>query len=579
MDASPPSQASASDSTTPPPVDSPIAHRTRSRYPLSHFVSYHNLSPKMSVFVSSLASVSVPNSVQEALAHPGWVCAMEEEMAALHHNKTWELVPLPSGKQLVGCRWVFVVKHNPDGSVERLKARLVAKGYTQNYGIDYDETFSPVAKIPSVRIVISLAARSKWTLHQLDVKNAFLHGDLQEEVYMEQPPGFVAQGEKVCRLRKALYGLKQSPRAWFGRFSDAVVGFGMHRCSVDHSVFSMSSSKGCVILVVYVDDIIVTGSDVEGIQRLKQFLQKEFDTKDLGILRYFLGIEVAYADDSIALSQRKYTLDILKEVGLHDARPGDIPMDPNVKLDNEQGEPLHDPEKYRRLVGKLNYLTITRPDISFAISIVSQFMSSPRTTHWQAVLQIVRYLKGAPGQGLMFRNCGHLHIAGYSDPESLDVTGFCDADWAGCPVDRRSIYGYCVFLGGNLVSWKSKKQSVVSRSSAEAEYRAMANVTSELQWVRMLLTEIGMPMKESSTLHCDNQSAVHIASNPVYHERTKHIEVDCHFVREKVNCGDLQLVHTRSEEQLANIFTKPLRRGRITYICSKLGLFDIYAPT
>ncbi|GAV66393.1 hypothetical protein CFOL_v3_09903 [Cephalotus follicularis] len=234
-------------------------------------------------------------------------------------------------------------------------------------------------------------------------------------------------------------------------------------------------------------------------------------------------------------------------------------MDPLVKLDNEKGELLHDPEKYRRLVGKLNYLTITRPDISFAVSVVSQFMSAPRTSHWQAVLHIVRYLKGAPGRGLIFR--------------------YSDADWAGCPVDRRSTSGYCIFLGGNLVSWKSKKQFVVSRSSAEAEYRAMANVTGELQWIHMLLTEIGFSATRPSTLYCDNKSAMHIASNSVFHERTKHIEVDCHYVREKVNCGELKLVHTRSEEQLADIFTKPLRSGRVSYICHQLGLYDMYALT
>lgn len=504
---------------------------------------------------------------------------MIEEMEALHANQTWDLVSLPPGKQVVGCRWVFVIKYHADGTVERLKARLVAKCYTQTYGIDYDETFSPVAKIPSVRVLISLASRFRWTLHQLDVKNAFLHGDLQEEVYMEQPPGFVAQGEKVCKLRKALYGLKQSPRAWFGRFSDAVVSFGMRRCSVDHSVFSMSSKAGCVILLVYVDDIIITGSDGNGIQRLKQFLQQKFNTKDLGRLRYFLGVEVAYSDAGIALSQRKYTLDILADARLQDCKPVDTPMDPLGKLDNEKGDLLHDPEKYRRLVGKLNYLTITRPDISFAVSVVSQFMGAPRIPHWQAVLQIIRYLKGAPGQGLIFRNQGHLHLSRYSDPDSLKVIGYSDADWAGCPMDRRSTTGYCVFLGGNLISWKSKKQSVISRSSAEAEYRAMANVTGELQWVRMLLSEIGLPTTEASTLCCDNQSAIHIANNPVFHERTKHIEVDCHFVREKVRGGDVRLVHTRSEEQLADIFTKPLRRSRISYICNKLGLFDMYAPT
>ncbi|GAV85636.1 LOW QUALITY PROTEIN: hypothetical protein CFOL_v3_29071, partial [Cephalotus follicularis] len=220
---------------------------------------------------------------------------------------------------------------------------------------------------------------------------------------------------------------------------------------------------------------------------------------------------------------------------------------------------------YRRLVGKLNYLTITRPDISFAISVVSQFKSAPRTLHWQAILQIIRYLKRAPGQG-------HLHISGYSDPDASEVAGYSDANWAGCPINRC----YCVFLGGNLVSWKSKKQLIVSRSNVEAENQAMANVSGELQWIRMLLAEIGLPMQRSSILHCDN-SAMHIASNPVFHERTKHIEVDCHFVREKVKCGNIQLVHTRSEEQLADIFTKPIRSARISYLCNKLGLFDMYA--
>ncbi|GAV84974.1 LOW QUALITY PROTEIN: hypothetical protein CFOL_v3_28414, partial [Cephalotus follicularis] len=256
-------------------------------------------------------------------------------------------------------------------------------------------------------------------------------------------------------------------------------------------------------------------------------------------------IEVPYSEVGISLCQRKYTLDILSDASLSDCKPRESPMDPLVKLDNKKYELLHDPEKYRRLVGKLNYLTIT-PDISFVVSVVSQFMA-PRTTHWQAVLHIVRYLKGAPGRWLIFRDRGHLYIAGYSD-----------ADWAGCPVDRRSTSGYCVFLGENLVSWKSKKQSVVSRSSAEAEYRAMANVTGELQWIHMLLAEIGFSVTKPSTLHCDNQSAMHITSNSVFHERTKHIEVDCHFVRKKVNCGELKLVHTRSEEQLADIFTKPL---------------------
>src|SRR6516165_7589582 len=325
---------------------------------------------------------------------------MVEEMTALHNNGTWELVPLPPGHSTVGCRWVYAIKVGLDGQVDRLKARLVAKGYTQIYGLDYCDTFSPVAKMSSVRLFLSMAAIRHWPLHQLDIKNAFLHGELQEEIYMEQPPGFVAQGESglVCKLRRSLYGLKQSPRAWFGRFSTVIQEFGMIRSESDHSVFYRHTSQGqSIYLVVYVDDIVITGSDQNGIEHLKKHLFSHFQTKDLGLLRYFLGIEVAQSSSRIALSQRKYALDILEETGMLDCRPIDSPMDPNIKLLPGQGEPLADPGRYRRLVGKLNYLTITRPDISFSVSVVSQFLQSPCDSHWDAVVRILRYIKGAPG--------------------------------------------------------------------------------------------------------------------------------------------------------------------------------------
>ncbi|GAV58961.1 LOW QUALITY PROTEIN: Pkinase domain-containing protein/LRR_1 domain-containing protein/RVT_2 domain-containing protein/LRR_8 domain-containing protein, partial [Cephalotus follicularis] len=502
-----------------------------------------------------------------------WRKAMEEEIQALEHNNTWDMVSLPTDKSAIGCKWVYAVKVNPDGSIARLKTRLVAKGYAQVYGVDYSDTFSPVAKLSSIRLLVSLAAIHHWPLYQLDVKNTFLNGDLHEDVYMEQPPGFVAQGEsnKVCKLKRSLYGLKQSPRAWFGRFTDVVLSFGLSRCDSDHSVFYRQSHTGKIVLIVCVDDIVITDDQV-GISALKIHFQQKFQTKDLGRLKYFLGIEVATSHKGISLSQRKYIIDLLEEIGMLGSKPVDTPMDPNVKLTVEDGEPLNDPEKYRRLVGKLNYLIVTRPDIAFSVSmVISQFMSAPCTTHWQAVLHIVRYLKGAPSRGLIFRDRGHLHIAGYSDPDCLEVTGYSDADWAGCLVDRWSTSGYCVFLGGNLVSWKSKKQSVVSRSSVEAVYCVMANVTRELQWIHMLLTEIGFSVTRQSTLHYDNQSAMHIASNSVFHERTKHIEVDCYFVCEKVNCGEHRLVYTRSEEQLADIFTKPLRSGRMSYIYHHLS--------
>ncbi|KAJ9683729.1 hypothetical protein PVL29_019345 [Vitis rotundifolia] len=394
----------------PSPNDLPIAVRkgirsTRNSHPIYNFLSYHRLSSPYSAFVSAISSVSLPKSTHEALSHPGWRQAMVDEMAALHSNGTWDLVVLPSGKSTVGCRWVYAVKVGPDGQVDRLKARLVAKGYTQVYGSDYGDTFSPVAKIASVRLLLSMAAMCSWPLYQLDIKNAFLHGDLAEEVYMEQPPGFVAQGESglVCRLRCSLYGLKQSPRAWFDRFSSVVQEFGMLRSTADHSVFYHHNSLGqCIYLVVYVDDIVITGSDQDGIQKLKQHLFTHFQTKDLRKLKYFLGIEIAQSSSGVVLSQRKYALDILEETGMLDCKPVDTPMDPNVKLVPGQGEPLGDPGRYRRLVGKLNYLTITRPDISFPVSVVSQFLQSPCDSHWDAVIRILRYIKSTPGQGVLY---------------------------------------------------------------------------------------------------------------------------------------------------------------------------------
>ncbi|RVW45260.1 Retrovirus-related Pol polyprotein from transposon TNT 1-94 [Vitis vinifera] len=448
-------------------------------------------------------------STHEALSHPGWRQAMVDEMAALHSNGTWDLVVLPPGKSTVGCRWVYAVKVGPDG------------------------------QIASVRLLLSMAAMCSWPLYQLEIKNAFLHGDLAEEVYMEQPPGFVAQGESglVCRLRRSLYGLKQSPRAWFSRFSSVVQEFGMLRNTADHSVFYHHNSLGqCIYLVVYVDDIVITGSDQDGIQKLKQHLFTHFQTKDLGKLKYFLGIEIAQSSSGVVLSQRKYALDILEETGMLDCKPVDTPMDPNVKLVLGQGEPLGDPGRYRRLVGKLNYLTITRPDISFHVSVVSQFLQSPCDSHWDAVIRILRYIKSTPGQG------------------------------------------YCVFIGGNLISWKSKKQDVVARSSAEAEYRAIALATCELIWLRHLLQELRFGKDEQMKLIYDNQAALHIASNPVFHERTKHIEVDCHFIREKIASGCVATSFVNSNDQLADIFTKSLRGPRIKYICNKLGAYDVYAP-
>ncbi|KZV22697.1 Cysteine-rich RLK (receptor-like protein kinase) 8 [Dorcoceras hygrometricum] len=491
-------------------------------------------------------------------------------MKALVKNKTWEVMPLPKNRKTVGCRWVFNVKLNSDGSLERYKARLVARGYTQTYGIDYQETFAPVAKLNTIRILLSIAANLEWPLHQLDVKNAFLNGELEEEVFMDAPPGFENHfGGNVCRLHKSLYGLKQSPRAWFEKFSKSVKNQGYTQGQSDHTMFIKSSGTGKVaVLIVYVDDIIISGNDEEEIHRLKKCLSSEFEVKDLGPLRYFLGMEVARSKKGIYVSQRKYILDLLKDTGMTGCRPSDTPIDPNLKLgDITQGTPV-DVGRYQRLVGKLIYLSHTRPDIAFAVSMVSQFMHSPYEEHLDAVYKILRYLKNTPGKGLLFKRCS-----------VRNIEGFTDADWAGSVTDRRSTSGYCIFLWGNLVTWRSKKQNVVARSSAEAELRAVANGVCELLWVRRVLKELQLEFEAPMKLFCDNKSAINIANNPVQHDRTKHIEIDRHFIKEKLEDGSICMPYVPSEQQIADGFTKGNFRPKFEDFTSKLGMVDIFAPT
>jgi hypothetical protein len=384
-----------------PPERYGFEDSTEDENDIANYVSYGSLSSTYKAFVASLQSVAIPRDWKEAKRDPKWKKAMLEELAALEKNNTWDLVPFPLGKKVVSCKWVYIVKQNPGGKIERYKARLVAKGYSQTYGIDYDETFAPVAKMSTVRTLISCAANLEWPLYQLDVKNAFLHGDLQEEVYIEIPPGFdTAQTKgKALRLKKALYGLKQSPRAWFDRFRRAMCNMGYNQCNGDHTVFYRHSGNQVTILAVYVDDIIITGDDTLEVAQLKKNLSKEFEVKDLGQLRYFLGIEIARSPRGIVLSQRKYVLDLLNETGMLGCRKASTPIEQNHKLCAQSGDPV-DKEKYQRLVGRLIYLCHTRPDITYAVSVVSRYMHDPRSGHMDAVYRILRYLKSSPGKGL-----------------------------------------------------------------------------------------------------------------------------------------------------------------------------------
>ena len=393
---------------------------------------------------SALAYLQEPQSFREASFNPLWQQAMKEELDALHKTGTWDLVDLHPGKSAIGCKWIYKIKTRSDDTVDRYKARLVAKGFTQEYRIDYEETFAPVARLSSVRTLIAISAARRWPLFQMDIKNAFLNGELAEEVYMKLPPGYSQPPgfpNRVCRLRRTLYGLKQAPRAWFEKFSSTISQHGFSGSSFDTALFLRRSDHGTTILLLYVDDMIITGDDMQGIQDLKLFLGSQFEMKDLGPLNYFLGIEVSSSADGYYLTQAKYTSDLISRANITDSKIVDTPIEYNRRLNSHDGESLSDATLYRQLVGSLIYLTVTRPDISYVIHIVSQFMAAPRSPHYVAVLRILRYLKGTIFDGLHF-----------SSHSSLTLQAYSDADWAGDPTDRRYTIGYCFMLGDSLIS-------------------------------------------------------------------------------------------------------------------------------
>ncbi|KAF5822598.1 putative RNA-directed DNA polymerase [Helianthus annuus] len=541
------------------------------KYDINKVVNYACLSAENVSFISKLSKSTEPSCYNEASKDSKWVEAMNLEMEALMRNNTWELVDLPSGRKPIGCKWVYKIKYRSNGEIERYKARLVAKGYNQREGIDFGETFSPVVKMVTIRCVLSLAVQYNWSLYQLDVNNAFLYGSISEDVYMTLPEGYYSKNEsKVCKLVKSLYGLKQAPRKWNEKLTDVLLGIGFVQSSCDHSLYVLSKPSVFVVLLVYVDDIIVTGNNDLEINKVKTLLSNNFQIKDLGILKYFLGLEVVYDKSGLCLNQRKYCLELLAEFGYLGCKPVNTPIElshvVNKRAESDRTE-LIDITNYQKLIGKLIYLSITRPDISYSVQYLSQFMYKPLTVHLKIALRLLRYLKLSPGKGLMFKKSG-----------SFDLSCYADSDWAKCLDTRKSVTGFCIFLGQNLVSWKSKKQSTVSRSTGEAEYRAMCSATCELVWIVNVLNELNVKCSLPIQVFCDSSAAMSIAANPVFHERTKHFEIDLYFLREKVSNGFIVTTKVESEDQLADIFTKGLSITQHNGFCDRLGLLDLFKP-
>ncbi|KAM6589696.1 hypothetical protein CsatA_012301 [Cannabis sativa] len=424
------------------------------------------------------------------------------------------------------------------------------------------------------KLLLAISTIEQWHILQIDINKAFLHGDLNEEVYMTLPPALTTSqsvntgAPLVCKLQKSIYGLKQSSTQWYKKLTNALLQDGFKQSQADYTLFTRGTNDNFVSLLVYVDDIVLMGPYIHTLQQVQQSLHQQFKLKALGELRYFLGFEFAKSKEGLFLSQRKYTLQLLDDTGFSGCKPAKTPMNPRTKLDDQQGEPLTNPSAYRQLIGKLIYLTLSRPDITYAVNNLSQFMSAPRTQHMQAINHLICYLKGSPGQGIL-----------YSNTSSLNLRGFSDSDWASCPITRRSTMGFCIFLGDCLISWKTKKQPTISKSSAEAEYRPLATTTSEISWLQYLLSDFQIQQTGPAFIYCDNQSAIHIANNPTFHERTKHIELDCHFIRDKINSSTVRLIPVSSTLQLADAFTKPLPATTLTSHIRKMSVYDIYSPS
>ncbi|KAH9688627.1 retrovirus-related pol polyprotein from transposon RE1 [Citrus sinensis] len=499
-----PFQASLHTSPSKPSLS--LSNPTISVHPMTTRAKAGIFKPK--AFLTAHNSLE-PSNVGEALADLKWKDAMQLEYDALIRNKTWNLVSMDLTHKLVGCKWVFRTKYNSDGSVSKHKARLVAKGFHQTAGVDYSETYSPVVKSSTVRVILSLAVMQGWNVRQIDINNAFLNRDLTEDVYMQQQEGFVSKGGYICKLNKALYGLKQAPRAWYDKLKGCLTYWNFTNSKADTSLFIKHDTKGIILILIYVDDILVTGPDSVLLEAFITKLSKAFALKDLGLVSYFLGIEVSYTDHGMHLSQTKYIKDLLTKTSMQNCKETETPFSTGYKLERiakgSLGAEFENPTLYRSLVGGLQYLVLTRPDIAYSVHKLSQCLIAPTLQHWLACKKVLRYLQATITYGLYIQQEGTLETKG--------LTGYSDADWACDTDDRKSIGAYCIFLGD-------------------------------------------------------------LAKNPVFHSKTKHIELDVHYIRDKVLNKELEVRYIPTEEQVADVLTKPLSFPKFSYFRSKLNVVN-----
>lgn len=543
--------------------------------------------------VAHLAEVPMKQAMSSPEANE-WRAAMIEELRSIIKNNTWKLVDRVDNETIIGSRMVLRNKVNADGSMQRRKARLVAQGFTQRPGVHFNETFAPVARIGSIRTMVSLAAHYGMKIHQLDVTTAFLNGRLEEDILMEPPKELpellkaIADskkddivrkkaevmlnefnaGDKVCKLEKALYGLRQAGRSWHHTFDKTLKEYGAIATNADTCLYHIGQGEDATLIAIYVDDVLIASRNEKDIERISDFLSQRFNIKRLGEVHQCLGIEFNRDGNSISMNQRGYINEVLRRFGMDDCNPVSTPFDPSVKLekgiDKSSKRELDLP--YREIMGCLTYIaSSTRPDIAFSASYLGQFNNCYDESHWKAAKRVLRYLKGTQDIGLIYR------------PDSKPLIGYTDSDWGSCQVDRRSHSGFVFILSGCPVTWDAKKQKTVALSTCEAEYMALAEVAKEAVFLQRFLRELGFNDLSDITVYGDNLGAIKLASNPVFHQRSKHIDIKYHYVRDALRDEDIKIKHVPTADMIADILTKGLPRKKHTDCLKKAGMRSLYS--
>jgi hypothetical protein len=524
--------------------------------------------------------VEEPRSLREAIDGPFggyWSDAARNEFRSLTQFKTWKLERLPQGRKAIASKWVFKVKANANCSIEKFKARLVVKGFSQRPGIDYDETFAPVAHQESIRMLLALAAQHGYKLRHVDIVGAFLNGEMDQQVFMKQPEGFVEPGkaDHVCELLKALYGLKQAGMVWNKRFIEFLVDkLGFRRVCADPCIYIVNKDNSSIIMGVHVDDTLMVHNNTTLCDHVVQQLSDEFDITDLGEPTRLLGMRLRRPTETgpIMLDQVAYIIELLKRFNMVDSNPSHVPHQPGVHLSqdmcptsNHEVEQMKD-KPYGELIGGLLWLSInTRPDIVPAVGVLCRYVRNPGPQHWTSAKLVLRYLKGTMQYGIVYS----------PDQSQPDLTGYVDSDWANDPDTRRSVTGFVLKYANGPIAFKSKGQSSVSTSSVQAEYQALCDAVRETIWLRQLLKEVGHEQNKPTVIHEDNRGCIALTQNNRTDPRTKHIDVKYHYTREQVANKNVVITHIPTADMVADMLTKPVSTAKFQWCRERMGVHDL----